>query len=298
MADTVDTAASSPGDEPKEPRVAAPPGEPDEPQGAAPPEEPEEPQGAAPADEAEEPQDDRSGLLDDEVEPRVQEAEERHGEEAEEPQDDRSLTELFEQLGRELSELGVSEAQLEAARNMPEVRRAARDIVGALIVVIAAVTAFAFVNVAAVEGLSRVMATWLAALVLAAAWIAVLEDSNLQPSSHARRCRLTATSASSATRVYSARTGSHRRRFGSFRTLTAPHDVADNHQDDDRADDSSKVEDVRVADPQPDREDEIPEGSAGEADQQRKCPTTLGRTCGGRRRLASVDERRRPRQTR
>jgi hypothetical protein len=94
-------------------------------------------------------------------------------EEAEEPQDARSLTELLEQLGRDVSALGVSEAQLEAARNMPEVRRAARDVAGTLVVAIAALTAFAFINVAAIDGLSKALATWLAALVLAAAWIAV-----------------------------------------------------------------------------------------------------------------------------
>jgi hypothetical protein len=84
-----------------------------------------------------------------------------------------SLTELFEQLGRELGELGVSEAQLEAARNMPEVRRAARDVAGTLLVVLAALTAFAFLNVAAMDGLSEILASWLAALVLAAVWLAV-----------------------------------------------------------------------------------------------------------------------------
>jgi len=67
----------------------------------------------------------------------------------------------------------MAEAQLEAARNMPEVRQAARDIVRTLVVVITALTAFAFLNVAAADGLSRVLATWLAALVLAAVWIAV-----------------------------------------------------------------------------------------------------------------------------
>jgi Putative Actinobacterial Holin-X, holin superfamily III len=121
----------------------------------SPADEAEKPQDAAPADEAKEPQDPAPG------------------DEAEEPQDARSVTELLEQLGRDLSELGMSEAQLEAARNMPEVRRAARDIVGALVVVVAALTAFVFVNVAAMDGLSRVLATWLAALVLAAVWIAV-----------------------------------------------------------------------------------------------------------------------------
>jgi Putative Actinobacterial Holin-X, holin superfamily III len=119
----------------------------------------------SPADEAEKPHDAASDGLKEEAEGRE--------EEAEEPEDARSVTELLEQLGRELSELGMSEAQLEAARNMPEVRRLARDIVGAVVVAVAALTAFAFLNVAAVDGLSRVLATWLAALVLAAVWIAV-----------------------------------------------------------------------------------------------------------------------------
>ena len=93
--------------------------------------------------------------------------------ETEPPEDGRSMTEMFEQLGRELGELGMAEARLEAARNMPEVRRSANDVAGALVVVIAGLTAFAFVNVAAMDGLSKVLATWLAALVLAVFWIAV-----------------------------------------------------------------------------------------------------------------------------
>ena len=142
MADTVDTAASS-----------------------SPADEADKPQDAARADEAEEPRDVRTDRPENEAE--------RRQEETEEPEDARSVTELLEQLGHELSELGTSEAQLEAARNMPEVRRLARDIVGALVVVVAALTGFAFLNVAAMDGLSRVLATWLAALVLAAVWIAV-----------------------------------------------------------------------------------------------------------------------------
>jgi hypothetical protein len=150
MADTVDTAASSPA-----------------------------------ADAAEKPQDARSPSREDEAEAQEgksaeadeheEEAEKPEGSEdkAEEAKDARSLTELFEQLGRDLSELAVSETQLEAARNMPEVRRAARDIAGTLVVVVAALTAFAFLNVAAMDGLSRALATWEAALVLAALWIAV-----------------------------------------------------------------------------------------------------------------------------
>ena len=115
------------------------------------------------ADEAEDP------------ESRETEADEpkEHEDEADAPEGGPSLTELFEQLGRELGELGMSEAQLEAARNMPEVRRVSRDIAGALIVVIAALTAFAFLNVAAMDGLSHELSTWEAALVLAAFWIAV-----------------------------------------------------------------------------------------------------------------------------
>jgi hypothetical protein len=122
----------------------------------------------SPADEADKPADAQSAPGECEAE-----GPERPEEAAAEPQDGRSLTELFEQLGRELSGLGMSEAQLEAARNMPEVRRSARDIVGALVVVLAGLTAFAFLNVAALDGLSRLMATWLAALVLGAIWIAV-----------------------------------------------------------------------------------------------------------------------------
>jgi hypothetical protein len=56
---------------------------------------------------------------------------------------------------------------------MPDVRQSARDIAGALVVVLSALTAFAFLNVAAMDGLSGAMAAWLAALVLAAVWIAV-----------------------------------------------------------------------------------------------------------------------------
>jgi hypothetical protein len=56
---------------------------------------------------------------------------------------------------------------------MPEVRRAARDVAKTLVVVIAGLTAFAFLNVAAMDGLSTVLDAWAAALVLAFVWIAV-----------------------------------------------------------------------------------------------------------------------------
>lgn len=119
-------------------------------------------------------QDDEPETRKDAPEALEEEAEESRGrKETEEPDDARSLTEPLEQLGRELSDLGMSEAALEAARNMPEVRRAARDGVAALVAVVAGLAAFAFLNVAAIDGLSRVLATWLAALVLAAVWITV-----------------------------------------------------------------------------------------------------------------------------
>jgi hypothetical protein len=84
-----------------------------------------------------------------------------------------SLTELVEQLGREVGLLSLCEARLEAARNVPQVRRAAG---GALVLTIGAaafVTAFVFANVAAFVGLSAAMPAWGAALVLAAAWLAL-----------------------------------------------------------------------------------------------------------------------------
>jgi len=54
--------------------------------------------------------------------------------------DGQSIVELVERLGRELGELGVSEARLETARNAPAVQRTARDLAGTLVLVIAALT--------------------------------------------------------------------------------------------------------------------------------------------------------------
>jgi hypothetical protein len=97
------------------------------------------------------------------------------GVETEEPDDadDETVTELFVQLGRDLSVLGFCEAQLTASRHMPEVRRAARDLAAAVITAVAFLTAFAFVNVAAYLGLSSAVAPWLAAVILAVVWIAL-----------------------------------------------------------------------------------------------------------------------------
>jgi hypothetical protein len=121
-----------------------------------------------PEERAEEP-DEKAEEPDEKAEEAEEKAEEAEEQEEEAP----SVTELFERLGRTLSQLSLTEAQLEAARNLPEVRRAARDVAGALVMVVAALTAFAFVNVAAMDGLSRVMATWLAALVLALVWLVI-----------------------------------------------------------------------------------------------------------------------------
>ena len=161
MADSVDTAASlSPAEGAEKPQPAAPADE------AKKTEDPAPTNGAAPRDEETE-------APADEAEAPPDEAEKPPDEEAEAPDEPQSVTELLEQLSRELSELGTSAAQLEAARNMPEVRRTARDVAGVLVLVLAALTAFAFVNVAAYVGLSTVVATWLAALVLAAIWIVI-----------------------------------------------------------------------------------------------------------------------------
>jgi len=84
-----------------------------------------------------------------------------------------SLTELLAELGRDLSVLASCEVRLAISRNLPEVRRAARDIAAAVFVAIAFATAFVFLNVAAFYGLSRAMSWWLAALLLAAIWIGV-----------------------------------------------------------------------------------------------------------------------------
>jgi len=97
--------------------------------------------------------------------------------EAPEPEEDRvedaSVTALFVELGRDLSVLGFCEAQLAASRHMPEVRRAARDLAASLVAAVAFLTAFTFANVAAMLGLSSGVTPWLAAVILAIAWIAL-----------------------------------------------------------------------------------------------------------------------------
>jgi hypothetical protein len=93
--------------------------------------------------------------------------------EAPEARESESATDLLAQLGRDISALILCEAQIATYRHLPEVRRAARDVVGALVAVLALVTAFTFLNVAAYYGLSTWLSPWLAALVLGAVWLAV-----------------------------------------------------------------------------------------------------------------------------
>jgi len=92
---------------------------------------------------------------------------------AEQTDDSPSATELLAELGRDLSVLGFLEAQLALSRNMPEVRRAARDLAGAFVAGLAFLTAFVFANVALVLALATAMSAWLAALVVAAIWVVV-----------------------------------------------------------------------------------------------------------------------------
>jgi uncharacterized membrane-anchored protein YhcB (DUF1043 family) len=84
-----------------------------------------------------------------------------------------SVAELVEQLGRDASRLALHETALSASERVPELRRAALGGAAAAVVVLAFVAAFALANWAAVSGLSSVLPTWLAALVLALAWLVV-----------------------------------------------------------------------------------------------------------------------------
>jgi Putative Actinobacterial Holin-X, holin superfamily III len=99
----------------------------------------------------------------------------QHADPAEQPGggDDESVADLVEELARDTSALVIWEAALAASQRVPEMRRAALAAAGAVMLVLAFAAAFALANWAAVSGLSSVMPTWLAALVLALAWLAV-----------------------------------------------------------------------------------------------------------------------------
>jgi hypothetical protein len=87
--------------------------------------------------------------------------------------DDESVAELVEQLGRNASRLALHEAALSASQRVPELRRAALGGAAAVVLVLAFAAAFALANWAAVSGLSSLLPTWLAALVLAVGWLVV-----------------------------------------------------------------------------------------------------------------------------
>ena len=94
-------------------------------------------------------------------------------EETAEEGDSPSANELLFQLGHDVTVLAFCEAELQASRNMPAVRRAVRDFVAALVAALALLTAFAFVNVAAFDGLAGTVDPWVAALILGGVWLAV-----------------------------------------------------------------------------------------------------------------------------
>jgi Putative Actinobacterial Holin-X, holin superfamily III len=89
----------------------------------------------------------------------------------EEPEE--SVTDLIEQLGRDLSALVYYEGRLAASRRKPELWRAGRDGATGLVAALAFLTAFGLANAAAVEALSNALSGWLAALALAVAWAVV-----------------------------------------------------------------------------------------------------------------------------
>ncbi|HUK94123.1 MAG TPA: phage holin family protein [Gaiellaceae bacterium] len=107
----------------------------------------------------------------DSVEAPTEVAERDEAENGEQEQEAESVTELAVQLGHDVSVLAFCEAQLAAHRNMPEVRRTARDILGAVLAAVAFLTAFVFVNAAAMLGLSTAVSPWLAAVIMAIIWI-------------------------------------------------------------------------------------------------------------------------------
>jgi hypothetical protein len=84
-----------------------------------------------------------------------------------------SITELLVLLGRDVSVLAFCETHLAASRHLPEVRRAARDVIGACGAGLAFLTAFVFANVAVLHALATEMSPWLAAFLLCVVWLAV-----------------------------------------------------------------------------------------------------------------------------
>jgi len=86
---------------------------------------------------------------------------------------EQSVTQLLEQLGREVSALVIYESRLAASRHKHELGLAARGVGAVLVAVLAFLTAFALANTAAVRALSTTVSDWAAPLLLAAAWTAL-----------------------------------------------------------------------------------------------------------------------------
>jgi hypothetical protein len=93
--------------------------------------------------------------------------------EDEEAEETRPASELLEQIGRNASTLVLREVQLATSHHIPELRRAGRDAVALLAVVVAGVTAFVLANWAVVAALSSPLPGWRAPLVVAAGWAAI-----------------------------------------------------------------------------------------------------------------------------
>ena len=87
--------------------------------------------------------------------------------------DEPSVAELAERLGRESSRLALHEAALSASQHVPELRRIVVGAAAVVTIVLAFLSAFALANWAVVAGLSSVLPGWLAALLVAAAWLIV-----------------------------------------------------------------------------------------------------------------------------
>jgi hypothetical protein len=84
-----------------------------------------------------------------------------------------SVDELLGEIAHQLTVLMRSDFQLAAAERAPEIRQGARDMAAVAVAAATALLGFAAVSWAAVLGLSHVMASWGAALVVAGFWTVV-----------------------------------------------------------------------------------------------------------------------------
>lgn len=84
----------------------------------------------------------------------------------------KTISRLVEQAGRAAGHLALEETQLAAVRHGPQLR-AALDVAVTLGIVLAFLTAFAFVNWAAVSALAGPLPSWAAPLLLSAAWVVI-----------------------------------------------------------------------------------------------------------------------------